>query len=74
MAKLKKNTTYYVGRPFKERKVYGQAVVYVDSNLKKHTSTTYSAKARDFSGGFMGFGVSERAICISAPEFNKLTK
>ena len=74
MAKLKKDTTYYVGKPFKLRNVYKQAVVYVDSNLKKHTSSTYSKKARDFSDGFMGFGVSERAIRISAVEFNKLTK
>lgn len=74
MAKLKKDATYYVGRPVKENKGYAQKVVYVDSDLKKHTSTTYSAKARDFAGGFMGFGVTERAICISQSEFDKLTK
>lgn len=74
MAKIKKNTTYYVGRPVKQGNAYAQKVVYVDSDLKKHQSTTYSAKAKDFLGGFMGFGVSERAICISQAAFDKLTK
>jgi hypothetical protein len=72
MAKLKKNTTYYVGRPVKERNVYVQKVVYVDANGKKHNQSSYSSKARDFQGGFMGFGVTARAINISQSEFNKL--
>jgi len=72
MAKLKKDKTYYVGRPQKSGKGYGQKVVYVDSDGKKHTSTTYSEKARDFQGGFMGFGVRERAICLSQSAFDKL--
>ena len=79
MEKLKKNTTYYVGKPFKDAKnfriwVYGQFVVNIDSNLKQHTQMRYSAKAKDFSDGFMGFGVSERAICISPIEFERLKK
>jgi len=74
MKKLKKDATYYVGRPIKEKNGYAQKVVYVDSDLKKNTSITYSAKSRDFTGGFMGFGVTERAICISQSEFDKLTK
>jgi len=69
MAKLKKDTTYYVGKPFKQGKVYGQAIVYVDSNFKKHTSEIYSAKARDFAKY-----ANPKIIFISAIEFNKLTK
>lgn len=72
MAKLKNNTTYYVGRPVKEGNVYAQKVVFVDSKGKKNTSKTYSSKARDFQGGFMGFGIKERAINISQSEFDKL--
>ena len=70
--KLKLDTTYYVGRPVKEKKAYAQKVVYVDEKGKQHTSTTYSFNARDFANGFMGFGVSERAINISQAAFDKL--
>jgi hypothetical protein len=73
MDKLKKDTTYYVGRPIKENKGYAQKVVYVGSDFNKHTSTVYSVKAKDFVGGFIGFGVTKRAICISQSEFDKLT-
>ena len=72
MSKLKKKTTYYVGRPIKQGKLYAQKVVFVDANGKKNTQTTYSSKAKDFQGGFMGFGVTERAINISQSEFDKL--
>ena len=72
--KLKKDATYYVGRPIKEKKGYNQKVVYVDSDFKKHTSKLYALKARDFAYGFMGWGVSQRAICISQAAFDKLTK
>ena len=46
--------------------------MFVDANGKKNTQTTYSSKAKDFQGGFMGFGVTERAINISQSEFDKL--
>jgi hypothetical protein len=72
MAKLKKNTTYYVGRPVKEGYAYVQKVVHVDANGKKHIDASYSSKARDFQGGFMGFNVTTRAINISQSEFDKL--
>lgn len=72
MAKLKKLATYYVGRPIKSGKQFAQKTAYVDGKGVVHYSTTYSAKARDFAGGFMGFGVSERAICISQSAFDKL--
>jgi hypothetical protein len=69
MEKLKKDTTYYVGKPYKQGKVYGQAVVFVDSNLKKIIHEIYSAKARDFKKY-----ANPKTIFISAVEFNKLTK
>jgi hypothetical protein len=72
MAKLKKNRTYYLGRPVKEGVNYAQKTVYVDAKGKTNTSKTYSSKAGDFANGFMGFGVSERAIKISQKEFDKL--
>lgn len=74
MAKLKIKTTYYVGRPVKENQMYVQKVAYVDKNGLIHYQKSYSAKARDFQNGFMGFGVSERAINISQTEFNKISK
>lgn len=72
MAQLKKKTTYYVGRPVKKGQVFSQLTVYVDADGKKHESDTHSRKSRDFADGFMGFGVSERAINISKAAFDKL--
>jgi hypothetical protein len=72
MSSLKKDTTYYVGRPQKEGKMYSQKVVYVDNKGKKHVSHSYSGKSGDFQNGFMGFGVTARAINISQAAFDKL--
>ncbi len=69
MAKLKKDTTYYVGKPFKQGKAYGQAVTYVDSNLKRISYAIYDLKARNIKKY-----ANPKVIFISAVEFNKLTK
>ena len=72
MAILKKDATYYVGKPTKKGLIYAQKTVYVDKDGKKHISDTHSRKASDFKGGFMGFGVSQKAIVVSQNAFDKL--
>jgi hypothetical protein len=75
MATIKKNATYYIGRPVKKGKyLYEMKTAYVDKNGKIHYQVQRASKARDFTGGFMGWGVTERAICISQSAFDKLIK